>query len=468
MRLDGYIRVSQVRRRRGESFISPAVQREQIEGWARFKGAEILQIHTDLDESGGRLERPGIAAIVARVEAGQTNGLVVAKLDRFARSLTGALETIRRLDEAGAILVSVAEGLDPTTPAGKMMMRVMLAMAEFELDRVRENWNESRRRAVARGAFPATSVPTGYLRRADGGMRPDPELAEHVAEGFRMRASYRTWGEIIEYFSEHAVRSPFGTTHWAPSSLAILFRNRAYLGEVASGAYINRAAHEPLIDRGTWELAQRTRTLATLRSEHPAALTGLLRCPGCRHPMKAGGRLAASGEFRHRYWCAGEDGASACEPRRSTPATLIEPFVEERFFELYERSPQRHRVRSKQIGAAEAALAAAEARLDAARTPGATRTASNLVETASQELVELARSRLLPSPAELRRRWRSLPATERRRHLALLIDTVFLRPDRGLGLADRVLVLPFGTGPTELPLQGRSRRCPPYPWPECA
>ena len=458
--------MSRVGRRRGDSFISPDVQREAIEGWARFKDAEILQVHTDLDQSGSRLERPGIARIMARIEAGETEGMVVAKLDRFARSLTGALETIRQLDEAGAVLVSVAEGLDPTTPAGKMMLRLMLTMAEFELDRVRENWNESRRRAVARGAGPLSTVPTGYLRRPDGRIGLDPELAQHVAEGFRMRAAYRSWPEIIEYFAENSVASPLGTTVWSQSSLLNLFRNRAYLGEAASGEYVNRTAHEPLIDRATWELAQRTRTLASLRSAHPAMLSGLLRCQGCRHPMKAGGRLARSGEFRHLYCCAGGDRAGACEPRRSMPAKTIEPYVEERFFELYEGAPQRHRARRQQIAAAEAALSAAEARLDATTTPAASKLAGRLLDSAREELVGLARSRLLPAPAALRRRWGSLPAIERRRCLALVIDAVFLRPDRGRGLADRVLVLPFGSGPTELPVQGRVRRCPPYPWPD--
>ena len=466
MRLDGYVRVSQVRKRQGDSFISPEVQRERIESWARFRGAEILRIHTDLDQSGGRLERPGIAAAMARVKAGESEGVVVARFDRFARSLVGALEAIRSLEESGAILVSVDEGLDPSTPAGKMMMRVILTMAEFELDRVRENWNEARRRAVARGAFPATSIPTGYLRRADGGMQPDPASAEHVAEGFRMRAGYRTWAEIAEYFAAHSVRGPFATTKWSASSLLGLFSNRAYLGEACSGEYVNRAAHEPLIDRATWELAQCTRTLSSTRSEHPAMLTGLLRCPGCRRPMKVGGRLAVSGEFRHRYRCAGEAGARACEPRRSIPASEVEPFVEQSFFSLYRGSAQRRRAADRQIAAAEAALVAAERELDGRAEAPAGEELPRALELARAELVSLARSRLLPSPALLRRRWASLAKVEKRRLIAHVIDAVFLRRDRGHGLSDRVLVLPFGDGPTELPLQGRPHRCAPYPWPE--
>lgn len=166
MLLDGYVRVSKVGGREGASFISPELQREEIENWARFKRAEISEVHVDLDESGGTVHRPGLERVLERAEAGITQGIVVAKLDRFARSLTGALETIRRLDEAGAMFISVAEGLDPTTPAGKMMMRLMLVMAEFELDRLKESWVQSRRRAVMRGFHVSSQPPTGYSKRS--------------------------------------------------------------------------------------------------------------------------------------------------------------------------------------------------------------------------------------------------------------------------------------------------------------
>jgi len=53
MRLDGYIRVSRVGGRSGDSFHSPDLQREAIQGWAAAHGHEIVQWHEELDESGG-------------------------------------------------------------------------------------------------------------------------------------------------------------------------------------------------------------------------------------------------------------------------------------------------------------------------------------------------------------------------------------------------------------------------------
>jgi hypothetical protein len=64
MVLDGYVRVSQVQGRSGERFMSPVVQREQIERWAQLRGAFIGHLFEELDESGGRSDRPLLSASV--------------------------------------------------------------------------------------------------------------------------------------------------------------------------------------------------------------------------------------------------------------------------------------------------------------------------------------------------------------------------------------------------------------------
>src|SRR4051812_10024588 len=97
LKLDGYIRVSQVRGRGGDTFISPAVQRERIQAWASAFGHELLTIHEEFDESGARADRPKLLEAIDRVKAGESQGIVVAKLDRFARSLIDGLRHIETL-----------------------------------------------------------------------------------------------------------------------------------------------------------------------------------------------------------------------------------------------------------------------------------------------------------------------------------------------------------------------------------
>jgi hypothetical protein len=68
--LDGYVRVSQVGGRSGESFMSPALQREQTERWDLTQLHLLATVHEELDESGARSDRPLLMEMLGRVEQG--------------------------------------------------------------------------------------------------------------------------------------------------------------------------------------------------------------------------------------------------------------------------------------------------------------------------------------------------------------------------------------------------------------
>jgi site-specific DNA recombinase len=85
-KLDGYVRVSAVREREGESFISPDVQREKIAAWATTKDHTIVRWHEELDVGGGKLDRPKLNLVMERIRSGETEGIAVAALDRMSRA----------------------------------------------------------------------------------------------------------------------------------------------------------------------------------------------------------------------------------------------------------------------------------------------------------------------------------------------------------------------------------------------
>lgn len=475
VQVDGYVRVSKVAGRRGPSFISPQVQCEAIEKWAGFRGAELLTVHVDLDQSGGHLDRPGMALALERIESGVSEGIVVAKLDRFARSLTGALETIKRLEEAGAVFVSVAEGLDPTTPAGKMMMRLMLVMSEFELDRMREAFDDSRRRAVDRGVHVAGRLPLGYLRSPAGPLVADPELAGRIAGCFRMRAERRPWAEVLHYAQQSGADRPKDPA-WTYNSLSRMMKNRVYVGEARSGAYRLPGAHEPIVERGIFEAVQVTRTATVQSSSRAALLAGLIRCSGCGMSATSAVEKDRNGDPHPRYACLGRSAAGPCPQPVSVRGTEIEALLQEAFFSLYESSAIRRRASPASRGRAEDDLIVAETQLTRfdwryARGNGDDRQRRLLaqkIEAARRRVIDLARSTLIESPARLRREWPSLPVVERRRLMGLVIDAVLMRPDRGDGLADRLLIVPFGMSRDGLPRPMQRSARVSHDWPTTA
>src|SRR4051812_46465117 len=129
--MDGYIRVSVVGGRAGDRFQSPTAQREAIQRWADYEGVTIAAFYEDLDKSGGTLIRPGLQAILNRIESRQTKGIVVAKLDRLSRSVKDGLELIERIERLGGHVASPHDRIDTSSANGRIQLILFLAMAQW-------------------------------------------------------------------------------------------------------------------------------------------------------------------------------------------------------------------------------------------------------------------------------------------------------------------------------------------------
>src|SRR5205809_4729194 len=199
---DGYIRVSRRAGREGESFISPEVQRKKIAAWAKLHEVEVVAWWEEIDQSGAKLERPLFQQALARCERGESGGIIVARLDRFARSAVDALGAIRRLNEAGARLVSVEDNFDGSTPMGRFAIGILTLIAELELERIKENWTAAVSGAVERGIHISARPPTGYRRDEEGRLIREEPAASVVAELFRRRASGASFSSLASWLDE--------------------------------------------------------------------------------------------------------------------------------------------------------------------------------------------------------------------------------------------------------------------------
>ena len=99
--------------------------------------------------SGIAADRPGLAALLGHVRPGDV--VVVTALDRLGRSLTGVITTIETLTEHGILLRSLREGIDYSTPTGKMLAGIFAALAGYERELMHERANAARAAARARG-----------------------------------------------------------------------------------------------------------------------------------------------------------------------------------------------------------------------------------------------------------------------------------------------------------------------------
>ena len=89
-------------------------------------------------------------------------------------------------------------------------MRMMLVLAEDELERITENWDEARRRAVERGLHLTATVPFGYRRREDNGLEPDPVNGPIVTELFERRADGEGWADLGRWMESNGAKTQRG------------------------------------------------------------------------------------------------------------------------------------------------------------------------------------------------------------------------------------------------------------------
>ena len=473
MRLDGYIRVSRVAGRSGDSFISPKVQRERIEGIAAAGGHTIVKWHEDLDQSGAKSNRPGFQDALDRIESGASDGIVVAKLDRFSRSVRDAAIALQRIEDAGGAFISAEDSLDTSTPMGRFALHMMLAIAELEWERRRESWEVARKNAVERGVHVASRAPTGYDRDESGRLVPN-EHAEAVRRCFEAKANGASWRELSDLMQ--GVPSPYGSVQWPDRSLSHLLSNRAYLGEARSGEFVNPNAHEPIVDELTFSKAQ---LIPQEASPHhgKSLLTGLLRCAGCRYCMKPDRMKPKSEKERVRmYRCRGRRAQGVCSAPSSALARVIEPYVIKQALARFE---------SDTVEMADNTSAVDEAmrERDAAV---AERDKFLMIEVADpavfqreldrrQEVVDLAEARLARvrpveslEVASLIEQFPTLTVEEQREVLTAQIDCIFLRraPSRGTWpIEDRVFICWRNEGPADLPGPGlRNVELIPFDW----
>ncbi len=464
MQLDGYIRVSRVNGREGDSFISPEVQREQIERWAQLRGVKIAAWHTDLDQSGGKLARPGLDKAMARIRTGKTGGLAVARLDRFSRAgVADALKVVEEIHGHGAKIAAVDLGIDPTTPFGEFAMTLMLGLARMQRRQIADTWRESQRRAVERGVHIASKAPTGFVRDQDGRLEPHPEYGQHIVEVFRRKAAGVSWSDLAHYLREHNVQSPYGTTNWQPRSLSHMIGNRAYLGEARSGEFTNPSAHKALVDESTWQAAQEAAGERPVNRMGGSLLAGVLRCEGCGYVLKPDSMKDRDGSKLRLYRCRTERSTGRCPSPASVLGNVIEPHVVGTFFDGLKGMRAEGVAMADDLRAAEETVKRAEremttylaavsaADIGAEAFAAGARQRRESVEEAHATFEE-ARVRAgladLPLTADLEAEWPDLDVPDRNRLLRAGFDAVVLSRGR-VPIGERARVYWRGEAPPE-------------------
>ena len=128
----------------------PENQLAELRRYVEARGWTSVEF-VDKGVSGSKDRRPALDALIKDAKRRRFDVLVCWRLDRLGRNLRHLITLLDELQTLGVAFVSLAEGIDATTPAGKLQMHILGAIAEFERARIAERVRAGLARARANG-----------------------------------------------------------------------------------------------------------------------------------------------------------------------------------------------------------------------------------------------------------------------------------------------------------------------------
>jgi DNA invertase Pin-like site-specific DNA recombinase len=209
MKAIGYVTVST--EKQADFGVSLEAQSEKVRAMAVVQGAELVEVIVDAGESAKSLNRPGMALLLSLVDAGAVDTVIIAKLDRLTRSVKDLAELLERFTRRGVSLVSVAESLDTGTAAGRLVLNIMTAVSQWELEAIGERTRDAMHHKRANGERVGT-VPFGYRMAVDGlHLEADPAEQAVLSRIRELKATGRTTRQIAEELNQQGCTTRRGT-----------------------------------------------------------------------------------------------------------------------------------------------------------------------------------------------------------------------------------------------------------------
>ena len=228
---------------------------QRHEGWMLVPGR-----YDDGGFSGGNMERPGLKSLLADVDAGLVDVIVVYKVDRLTRSLADFAKIVERLDAKQASFVSVTQAFNTTTSMGRLTLNVLLSFAQFEREVTGERIRDKIAASKKKGLWMGGPVPLGY-QVIERKLVPVPEEAERVRAIMRRYLEVRKVPALIEILRAESVVTKIqqrssgphkGGIPFARGSLFYLLKNPVYRGKIVHKGKVYDGEHEAIVAEDLW------------------------------------------------------------------------------------------------------------------------------------------------------------------------------------------------------------------------
>ncbi len=238
---------------------STYIASQKHKGWQ-----ELPAFYDDGGFSGGSMKRPGLVQLLADIQAGEIDIVVVYKVDRLTRALADFARMVAIFDEAGVSFVSVTQQFNTTTSMGRLTLNVLLSFAQFEREVTAERIRDKIAASKAKGMWMGGIPPMGY-RPEHRMLVPVPEEVDLVRRIFqrylelgsvrRLQAELRRAGRLTPIRVSRKGHRTGGCT-FSRGKLYHMLSNTIYVGRIRHRDKVYDGQHSGLVDQELWDKVQ--------------------------------------------------------------------------------------------------------------------------------------------------------------------------------------------------------------------
>lgn len=269
--------------------ISLELQEAAGRAYCTQKGYQVVGVEADPGISGRTWKRPAVTRVMAMVEDGQADVIVLWKWSRLSRSRRDWAIAADRVDVAGGRIESATEAVDISTATGRLARGMLVEFAAFESDRMGDVWKEVQASRVAAGKTPSGLPKWGYVWNRDEQIHEvDPVAGPALAEAYERYVAGVSFTTIASDLNRARIPTLKGNL-WSATSIRRVMDAGFAAGFIPWRGDLHPGRHEPLITADLWQAYRDAR--ARRHYIPPKAkvsrflLTGLLRCGGCGGSM---------------------------------------------------------------------------------------------------------------------------------------------------------------------------------------
>ena len=273
--------------------------------------------YEDEGQSSNNLDRPGLNRLLADIDAGKVDRVVVYRLDRLSRSIADCTSLLQQLRDRNIPVTVVVSPELGVSADHTFILNILASFAEFERQMICERFSETRSMLKHKGHRVAGIVPYGYI--ADPitkQLTVEPREARCISKMFKMAAEGKTPTEIAAIANQRRWRTKarldkktgqvHGGGRWSPRQVLATLENPIYAGLIRNGDATLPGIHQALVDLDIFEQVQES--IASRRTRPPGRqvrrlsmpLQGLMFCGKCNRVMSPS--VSGYKNFRYSYF----------------------------------------------------------------------------------------------------------------------------------------------------------------------